>query len=96
MIDEALAQRAVETLARLAHEYWDSVDSEIQDDSTFVLLRARAQTEADVQVPSEVRRAIAKELNALVPDHPNQELGSWMVVVLQDGQVRDSMVRDEV
>ncbi len=96
MIDEALAHRAAQTVAELAREYWDSVDSEIQDDWTFVLIRARAPTEADVQVPTALRHEIARDLNALVPAHPPQPLGSWMVVVLCAGNVRDSLLPNEL
>jgi len=95
MIDEALAQRAVQTVAGLVGEYWDSLDSEIQDDWTFILIRAHAPTEAAVEIPSELRREIAQVLNCLVPDHPSHSLGSWIVVVLHGGQVRDSILPNE-
>jgi hypothetical protein len=96
MIDEAVAQRAVNAVGLLAGEYWSGIDFEIQDGSTFLLVRANAPTEATLHVSNELRREIAKTLTAVIPPHASQPLGSWMVVVKFNGQVCESILPNEL
>ncbi len=96
MIDEALASEARKKLAEIAGEQWDRIESEIQDGSTYVLLTARIAWGEPKQVDPELRRAAVTVLNEMIPQHPQQDLGSWMLNVCYGAALVDSIFPNEL
>lgn len=92
MIDEQLAERAAGVFTRVTSGKWAHPRTEIQDGGTFVLLTVDVPPSNVNDVDAEVRRSVAKALNQFVPSHPEQTLGSWMVVFRRDGNVYESLL----
>lgn len=91
MIDETLASVARRKLSEIAGDRWDHFESEIQDDGTYVLLSARVAWGEPKEVAPELESAVRTAMNAIIPDHPQQELGSWMVNVWYGAALVDSI-----
>jgi hypothetical protein len=91
MIDEAMASRAAETFVQVVEGRWVKPRTEIQENWTYVLLSVDVRP-GDGVIDRETRRSVALALNAVVPAHPEQELGSWMVVFTRNGDVFDSIL----
>ena len=87
MINEAIAQSAQDVLASLAKGRWHNIHTEIQDDYTFVLLTADAPSLSEQELTTEQRAQVAAAINSVVPTHPNQDFGSWMVVFKKNGEI---------
>ena len=87
MIDEAIARSAQVALASLAKGRWQNIHTEIQDDSTFVLLTADAPSLSEGELTTEQRAQVAAAIDNVVPTHSNQDFGSWMVVFKKNGEV---------
>ena len=87
MIDEAIARSARTALANLAKGRWQNIQSEIQDDGTFVLLKADAPSMSERELTTKQRAQVAAALDNIVPTHSNQDFGSWMVVFEKNGEI---------
>jgi hypothetical protein len=87
MIDEAIARSAQAALANLAMGRWQNIHTEIQDDGTFVLLKADAPSMSEQELTTEQRAQVAAALDNIVPTHSNQDFGSWMVVFEKNGEI---------
>jgi hypothetical protein len=91
MIDEELASLAKKRLSELAQDQWDYFESEIQDGGTFVLLSARIAWGEAKEVTPALEAAVRSAMNALIPHHPQQENGSWMVNVWYGAALVDAI-----
>ena len=91
MIDEALASVARKRLSEIAGDNWDHIESEIQDEGTYVLLSARIAWGEKKEVSPELESAVRVAMTSLLPHHPQQELGSWMVNVWSGAAIVDSI-----
>ena len=96
MIDEALANRAIEVFARVVGDSWPRPEAEIMDDGTFVLLKVDVPRLWNRVGPSdEERMLVVSALNEVLPIPQNEPVGAWMVVFKQDGNVYESILANE-
>ena len=87
MIDETIARSARVALASLAKGRWKNIQTEIQDDGIFLLLTADAPCLSEPELTTEQRAELAAAMDNVVPTHPDQDFGSWMVVFMKNGEV---------
>jgi hypothetical protein len=91
MIDEHIADLAVDALAKVSQGRWPRAATEIQDGGAFLLLSIEKQLPSEV-FDDKLRRQVAMELNSVVPSF-KEHLYSWMVVFKNaNGQVYESLL----
>ncbi len=91
MINDQLAVRAATAFSQVTLGRWGHPRTEIQDGGTFVLLSVDVPHFNANEVDSKVRESVANALNEILPTHPGQTIGSWLVVFLREGQVCESI-----
>jgi hypothetical protein len=96
MIDESLATAARQRVSEIAGEKWSRVESEIQDGGTFVLFSAWIEWGEPKVLAPDLGRAVAATISEMIPSHPQQELGSWMVNVWYGAALVDTIFPNEL
>ena len=91
MINQHIAELAVDALARVSQGRWPRAATEIQDGGTFLLLSVEEQLPPEL-FDDRLRHQVAMELNGVIPSFKEQ-LYSWMVVFKKpNGQVYESLL----
>jgi hypothetical protein len=88
-IDTATERAASEMLSRALRRLVRGVQTEIQDEGEFLLVRIEQDTDGQI-VTSEIIDIAASILNALIPARSGEH--AWMVNVERRGAVLDSEV----
>jgi hypothetical protein len=92
MIDEQVASQAVDVFIRACGGRWSDVRTEIQDDGEYLLLSVEVPLTDVAEIDPSVRSAVAIALNALISLVPEEPTGNWIVGLMHNGNVYDSIL----
>ncbi|WP_431095361.1 hypothetical protein [Polaromonas aquatica] len=70
---------------------WSFPRVEIQDRGTFMLISVDSLSPEIHEIELPVKKSIAQALNQVIPPHPTQQFGSWMVVFFREGKMFETV-----
>jgi hypothetical protein len=70
---------------------WSFPRVEVQDRGTFMLISVDSLTPEIQEIELPVKKSIAQALNQVIPAHPTQRFGNWMVVFFRDGKMFETV-----
>jgi len=91
MIDEQIIQAASIAIVSATAGLLPYPVADVFDDATFILLTFETPPSRTGFIDATVRMELAEALDAIVPTHPRQSFGSWIVVFTHGGKIYDSI-----
>lgn len=88
MIDDQLIQDASIAFASATSGVWPCPVAEVFDDATFVLFTVEVPASHNCTVvDASVRLAVTEALDGIIPVHPAQSFGSWIIAFTREGKL---------
>ena len=86
-----VAEKVATAFVKATAARWSFPRVDMQDRGTFMLISVDALTPDAQEIELPVKKSIAHALNEVIPTHPSQKFGNWMVVFFRDGKMYETV-----
>ncbi|CAN7495919.1 hypothetical protein [Polaromonas sp. LjRoot131] len=86
-----VAEKVATAFVKATAARWSFPRVDMQDRGTFMLISVDALTPDAQEIELPVKKSIAQALNEVIPTHPSQKFGNWMVVFFRDGKMYETV-----
>ncbi|RFP14492.1 hypothetical protein D0T25_27345 [Duganella sp. BJB488] len=90
-MDEQLVKHATIAFVNSTSGLWPYPRADLLDDGTFILFSVDMPQSHVRRIDDAIRLAVTESLNEIIPPHPAQFFGTWIVAFINDGTVYDAI-----
>ena len=86
-----VAEKVATAFVKATGARWSFPRVDMQDKGTFMLISVDAVSPEVREVALPVKESITLALNEVIPSHPSQKFGNWMVVFFHEGKMYETV-----
>ena len=86
-----VAEKVTTAFVHATGARWSFPRVEIQDRGTFMLISVDSLSPEIQEIGLSIKKSIAQALNQVIPAHPTQQFGNWMVVFFREGKMFETV-----
>jgi hypothetical protein len=86
-----VAEKVATAFVKATGARWSFPRVDMQDKGTFMLISVDAISPEVQEVALPVKESITLALNEVIPSHPSQKFGNWMVVFFHEGKMYETV-----
>jgi hypothetical protein len=86
-----VAEQVATAFVKATAARWSFPRVDLQDRGTFMLISVDAMAPDVREVEMPLKKSIAQALSEVIPTHPTQKFGNWMVVFFHEGKMFETV-----
>jgi hypothetical protein len=86
-----VAEQVATAFVKATAARWSFPRVDLQDKGTFMLISVEALAPDAQEVEMPLKKSIAQALSEVIPTHPSQKFGNWMVVFFHEGKMFETV-----